>query len=931
MLSQTHSVAIPSGMSNSVKNCSLARCSGVGVVRAATEVVVDDPVVREGGKEKGRVLRVGVICGGPSAERGISLNSARSVLDHIQGDDLLVSCYYIDCNLNAYAISPAQVYSNTPTDFDFKLESLAQGFRSLSDFAEHLAASVDIVFPVIHGRFGEDGGIQELLEKSNIPFVGTRSNECRQAFDKYDSSLELDRQGFVTLPNFLVQGSHSNESELSKWFAENHLDTNSGKVVVKPTRAGSSIGVTVAYGVADSLKKANEIIAEGIDDRVLVEIFLEGGSEFTAIVLDVGSGFDCHPVVLLPTEVEIQLHDNADMREKDAIFNYRRKYLPTQQVAYHTPPRFPMDVIGSIREGASLLFQRLGLHDFARIDGWFLPSSIHIPSASEKKLGRTKSGTVIFTDINLISGMEQTSFLFQQASKVGFSHSNILRSIIQRACLRFPNLASYTSLSNLLPRRSKSSQLIEAFPKTKDVRKVFVIFGGDTSERQVSLMSGTNVWLNLQAFNDLEVIPCLLAPTSGYSSKTDMDEKELDVRMKTIWTLPYSLVLRHTTEEVLAACIEAIEPDRAALTSELRNQVMNDLMEGLKKQRWFTGFDLADEPPVRYSVEQWVKLAKEVQATVFIAVHGGMGEDGTLQFLLEAGGVPYTGPGVETSKICMDKVATSLALNHLEKFGVLTINKKVLRKEDLLNAPVHDIWHDLTSKLQSETLCVKPARDGCSTGVARLCCLEDLAVYVKALEECFLRIPSNSLSKAHGVIEMPSPPPELLIFEPFIETDEIIVSSNAVNDNANRLIWEGHSRWVEVTVGVVGKRGSMHSLTPSVTVKESGDILSLEEKFQGGTGINLTPPPLSIISKAALESCKQRIELIANTLQLEGFSRIDAFVNVDSGEVLIIEVNTVPGMTPSTVLIHQALAEEPPMYPHRFFRTLLDLGSERFI
>ncbi|XP_034694013.1 D-alanine--D-alanine ligase isoform X2 [Vitis riparia] len=505
LLSQTHSVAIPSGMSNSVKNCSLARCSGVGVVRAATEVVVDDPVVREGGKEKGRVLRVGVICGGPSAERGISLNSARSVIDHIQGDDLLVSCYYIDCNLNAYAISPAQVYSNTPTDFDFKLESLAQGFRSLSDFAEHLAASVDIVFPVIHGRFGEDGGIQELLEKSNIPFVGTRSNECRQAFDKYDSSLELDRQGFVTVPNFLVQGSHSNESELSKWFAENHLDTNSGKVVVKPTRAGSSIGVTVAYGVADSLKKANEIVAEGIDDRVLVEIFLEGGSEFTAIVLDVGSGFDCHPVVLLPTEVEIQLHDNADMREKDAIFNYRRKYLPTQQVAYHTPPRFPMDVIGSIREGASLLFQRLGLHDFARIDGWFLPSSIHIPSASEKKLGRTKSGTVIFTDINLISGMEQTSFLFQQASKVGFSHSNILRSIIQRACLRFPNLASYTSLSSLLLRRSKSSQLIEAFPKTKDVRKVFVIFGGDTSERQVSLMSGTNVWLNLQAFNDVGI------------------------------------------------------------------------------------------------------------------------------------------------------------------------------------------------------------------------------------------------------------------------------------------------------------------------------------------------------------------------------------------------------------------------------------------
>lgn len=92
--------------------------------------------------------------------------------------------------------------------------SLAQGFQSLSEFAEHLAVSVDIVFPVIHGQFGEDGGIQvhyygsslykhlyyffgcfiylffmlwtiqELLEKYNVPFVGTGSKECQQAFNK---------------------------------------------------------------------------------------------------------------------------------------------------------------------------------------------------------------------------------------------------------------------------------------------------------------------------------------------------------------------------------------------------------------------------------------------------------------------------------------------------------------------------------------------------------------------------------------------------------------------------------------------------------------------------------------------------------------------------------------------------------------------------
>lgn len=80
---------------------------------------------------------------------------------------------------------------------------------------------------------------------------------------------------------------------------------------------------------------------------------------------------------------------------------------------------------------------------------------------------------------------------------------------------------------------------------------------------------------------------------------------------------------------------------------------------------------------------------------------------------------------------------------------------------------------------------------------------------------------------------MPNPPPEFLIFEPFVETDNIIVSSISSKDKSHHLLWEGHSRWVEITVGVIGKHGSMHSLTPSITVKETGGILSLEEKFQG--------------------------------------------------------------------------------------------------
>jgi len=72
---------------------------------------------------------------------------------------------------------------------------------------------------------------------------------------------------------------------------------------VKPTRAGSSIGMVVAYGVNDAAQKAEEIISEGIDDKVIIEVFLEGALSFTTIVVDVGTANNSEPVVLLPKEV----------------------------------------------------------------------------------------------------------------------------------------------------------------------------------------------------------------------------------------------------------------------------------------------------------------------------------------------------------------------------------------------------------------------------------------------------------------------------------------------------------------------------------------------------------------------------------------------------------------------------------------------------
>ena len=143
--------------------------------------------------------------------------------------------------------------------------------------------------------------------------------------------------------------------------------------------------------------------------------------------------------------------------------------------------------------------------------------------------------------------------------------------------------------------------------------------------------------------------------------------------------------------------------------------------------------------------------------------------------------------------------------------------------------------------------------------------------------------------------------------------------------------YDGYGTWVEMTVGVCGfDGGGLRAMPPSVTVASGASrVLTLEEKFQGGTGVNLTPPPASLAAPSVLASVEATVARAAEALGIEGFARIDAFVDVDSGEVIVIEANTVPGMTPSTVLFHQALADEPSLEPAEFLAKAVEHAAER--
>jgi D-alanine--D-alanine ligase len=803
-------------------------------------------------------LTIALLCGGPSLERGISLNSARSVCDHLHSDEIEVLPIYFDHFKKPYQISRSQLYSNTPSDFDFKLQSSAKPLSKIA-FAKFLK-TVDLAFPVMHGPFGEDGEIQRILKYHNCPCIGSPDQACKRAFDKYKANEFIKKQGFYTLPSVLLK-SHLKDHKkiISQFFKEHKIK----RAIVKPATGGSSIAVYSVSTEKEALEKAKEIFSKRVDTRVVIEPFCKG-IEFTVIMLQNRFGM---PVAIMPSEIEISYKDHQ-------IFDYRKKYLATRQVTYHCPPRFDDQTIERIQIQAEQLFAILGMKDFARFDGWLMPD-----------------GNIWFSDFNPISGMEQNSFLFMQSARIGMSHRDVLKYIVKSACRRndidFPPNPAGSRLCSGVNRALLAPEQSHGASKVKEIN---VLFGGKTAERQVSVMSGTNVWLKLKRSNKYNPEPYLLDTNHN------------------VWHLPYTLTLNHTVEEIMQTCINA-KKDEGRLR-ELINRV-------IKKLRPEKGE--ITEPlflPEKMTIDQFIKKSKYV----FIGLHGGIGEDGTLQKMLEKAKVPFNGSGSKASKLCMNKYRTGEAIASLEKDGVYSALKRIENLSRLAGKAFKPLdykryWKELVQDIGSPTIIVKPIDDGCSAGIARLYGPKDLETYVRYAIKHTPIIPEGKLKGQHGIIDMPANRMHNIMFEQFIVTDKVRVIGNKIK-------WQEKSGWIEITTGVLEQKGKLRAMSPSITVA-IGNILSLEEKFQGGTGVNITPPPRPYVKPSAIKKAMVRIEKVAKVLGLSGYARIDAFMHTRTGELIIIEANTTPGLTPSTVIYHQALTEKPPLYPVKFLEEII--------
>ncbi|MGI5246749.1 hypothetical protein [Dactylosporangium sp. CA-139066] len=688
-----------------------------------------------------------------------------------------------------------------------------------------------------------------------MPYVGTGAEACATAFDKYRAKEALDARGIGAVPSVLVEAGMS-DAEAEQIVAGAFPDAD--KLVLKPAKGGSSIDVFVARdrgAAADILRELRKRY-----DRVVIQPRMTG-VEVTTIVLEGPDG----PVSLIP--VEIELHNRVADEE---IFDYRRKYLASNDSHYHCPPPRDDETIAEIQRTAEAVFTALGLRDFARIDGWLQPD-----------------GTILVSDVNPISGMEQNSFLFIQAAQLGMAHADVLREVLRAAARR-------AGLD--LPRLSASDRAAQTG------RPVAVLFGGATAERQVSVLSGTNVWLKLARSERYAPMPYLLSPDGS------------------VWQVSYSTALRHSVEEIVYACRDGqrLEERRARLAARIIERLA-----------------LPDEartasvvPPVQLSMDEF--LARH--DLVFIALHGGIGENGTLQELFDRHGIRYNGSGPDGSRLCADKYETGRVVATLAGEGIHTARRiRVDVPAVLDDAAVEAIWQDIVAQCTGTRVVVKPLDDGCSAGIVPLGNAADLRLYLELINADARRIKDAgfSLLTPEQLIEMPTTRPQHLLFEDYIDTDDLRVEDRA---GSAELVWglERDTGWIEVTVGVLGPKGAMAAMNPSITVASAG-ILSLEEKFMGGTGVNITPPPgppLGRVEPGAVEAVRARIARTANALGMAGYGRIDAFMHRKTGEVIIIEANSLPGLTPATVFYHQGLAEEPPLPPRQILERILDLAAE---
>lgn len=367
--------------------------------------------------------RIGVIFGGRSGEHEISIRSAKTVIEKLDKDKYDVMPIAI--SKDGKWLSPAESLTLLPetaqtvlneTSVDFPETEVAligdtkyQGLTKISSGNEvEKTFSLDVVFPVLHGTYGEDGTIQGLLEMAGIPYIGCGVLASSCGMDKVVmKTLFRDADLPICKYVWFLRSEWENDNDA----VLNHTEAKLGfPCFVKPANLGSSVGVSKADN-RESLKNAISLAAE-YDRKIIIEECLDMREIECAVI-----GND-NPQASLPGEYII----NADDKK---FLDYEEKYSGTGNNEFIVPALISTELSKKIQEMAIKAFKAIDGAGFARVD-FFL---------------RNDTGALLLNEINTIPGLTDASGFPKMWAGSGKDFSEVLDLLIENAIERFNDKA----------------------------------------------------------------------------------------------------------------------------------------------------------------------------------------------------------------------------------------------------------------------------------------------------------------------------------------------------------------------------------------------------------------------------------------------------------------------------------------------------------
>ncbi|GHU83249.1 D-alanine--D-alanine ligase [Spirochaetia bacterium] len=349
-------------------------------------------------------INVGILFGGKSAEHEVSLQSAKNVFDAIDREKYNPILIGIDksgrwllnrgADFLLNADDPRRIRLNTSSDSVALIPRSGGVISNLTTHKEDTA--VDVIFPILHGPFGEDGTVQGLLKLADIPFVGAGVLGAAVGMDK-DVMKRLLRDGGLPIGKFLVLCSH--ETPLPYKTVTDQLGL---PLFIKPANMGSSVGVSKIHNEGEYRAAVAE--AFEYDTKIVIEEFIQG-RELECSVLG-----NEEPAASLPGEV-ISTHE---------FYSYDAKYLDENGAALEIPAKLPAAQVSEIQALAIKTFRVLSCEGLARVD-FFLKDS----------------GGFIVNEINTLPGFTTISMYPKLWETSGISYTVLIDKLIELALRRY--------------------------------------------------------------------------------------------------------------------------------------------------------------------------------------------------------------------------------------------------------------------------------------------------------------------------------------------------------------------------------------------------------------------------------------------------------------------------------------------------------------